>query len=502
MVAAICNGSWEDGVDPWPCALSVGNQRPPAAGRGEDLLTCGDVETNPGPHSVLHPTGHYTSQSVDGLPTLPSKGEHHWVRDLPMDGDVERNPGPTSAAQSDWGLEDLMVEVEVDMAEPVNAELQTLLDTLETGVEAASQQVHDPAMLGVLSGLFLEGLHPVARNPPLFQVSPASTEEMSVDCSQESTRKRTKGHLVVSQSAREVATSSANLRANDLPPGYLAPQRTLETLEMGAEVLVHQDSTDMEVDLSQRPTGHLLAHTGQPPSLPPEQGRLRKPAQRTEPCPICSVPIQGGVLEDLLVHVERFHVRTGQLVPAAMLASWNRWICRSCLCLRPSSNPICECGRDAHGHRRAPDEEKAAWPLPCLTTPLDSPCPRLQPTLMQCLGDATPTHHHVPAGAAPAVCRALATILLQFVNHPAWETLHRLLAFAKCVLASEGRGGKANWKRTTRRVQAKAVAFLTTDVRDMWPDPAAKVGSKRPRTRSAVSKEDRASEEKFASQIR
>ena len=74
---------------------------------------------------------------------------------------------------------------------------------------------------------------------------------MIVDCSQESNRKRTKGYLGVSQSAREVATSSANMRANDLPPGYLAPQRTLDPLEVGAEVLVQQDSTDMEVDVSQ-----------------------------------------------------------------------------------------------------------------------------------------------------------------------------------------------------------------------------------------------------------
>ena len=176
-VAAICNGSWEDGVGPWPGAFSVGNQRPPAAGRGEDLLTCGDVETNPGPHSVLHPTVHHTSPSLGGLPALPSKGEHHWVRTLPMDGDVERNPGPTSAPELDWGHGDLMVEVEVDVAEsvnaePVNAELQTLLDALETGVEAASQQVHDPAMLGVLSGLFLDGLNPVATDPPLSRFPP------------------------------------------------------------------------------------------------------------------------------------------------------------------------------------------------------------------------------------------------------------------------------------------------------------------------------------------
>ena len=90
-------------------------------------------------------------------------------------------------------------------------------------------------------------------------------------------------------------------------------------------------AADMELDFSQPENGgnqtdHAPSTSGLPaitltgPGHADTRHDLGRPRVRTRSCPLCATAISCLNDEDLLAHVEKYHVRTGHLVPWAMLS--------------------------------------------------------------------------------------------------------------------------------------------------------------------------------------
>ena len=57
---------------------------------------------------------------------------------------------------------------------------------------------------------------------------------------------------------------------------------------------------------------------------------------------------------------------------------------------------------------------------------------------------------------------ALAATLRHFVRTPSWESLQRLLAFPKIILAPLDRGGRSHWHVVSKTIQKIAQTYLDT----------------------------------------
>ena len=229
---------------------------------------------------------------------------------------------------------------------------------------------------------------------------------------------------------------------------------------------------------------------------------LAPPAQVVSfPCPLgCREPLRS---QDALVgHLEKIHLRSGHTIPVAALTELGRWVCRPCQRLWAAKSKTCHhCGRLPSGARESLARQHPTVPQGPVT-PFGQPCPVLTPTLDEILLADRPTLRHLPRIAREEVAGTLAHLLDSFTQEPGWETLHRLLAFPKVVLAVLERGGKSHWDTVGRTVRDRARDYLDRPVADLWalgPGPRHRRGQ--PRTRRHVAREVEVQQRAFLQQL-
>ena len=171
-------------------------------------------------------------------------------------------------------------------------------------------------------------------------------------------------------------------------------------------------------------------------------------------------------------------------VPPAILQSLGRWFCKQCKKLWPVRWKLCRvCGQDQKGrtyvHPHTVEEPDTQ------TTPLTQPCPAsLTPTPLDILKDDTATLLHIPRQARELVAMALAATLRHFVHSPSWESLQRLLAFPKIILAPLDRGGRSHWHVVSKTVQKRAQRYMDDTVEISWAQTRRKAKTPAPQLRT------------------
>ena len=103
-------------------------------------------------------------------------------------------------------------------------------------------------------------------------------------------------------------------------------------------------------------------------------------------------------------------------------------------------------------------------------TDLNAAAPDLCPTFTEILSTQIPTLRHIPGPSKRPVARGFRSVLSDFTTEPAWETLHRVMCFARLELAAPNRGGKRRHKEVARLVAGRLEKFLANDLSGLWTD--------------------------------
>jgi hypothetical protein len=151
---------------------------------------------------------------------------------------------------------------------------------------------------------------------------------------------------------------------------------------------------------------------------------------------------------------------------------------------------------DASQQQQQPQPE-----APRALTPFDQPCPHLTPSFEEIGKAVRPTLLHVPRGAIDPCVQTYTKLLTAFNETPAWETLHRLWAFPKCVLVPLKRGGKAHWAAVGRAVAQRARRYAAEGPGLLWTETAPENKTARVQTRQETARKERASQDAFADRI-
>jgi hypothetical protein len=231
-------------------------------------------------------------------------------------------------------------------------------------------------------------------------------------------------------------------------------------------------------------------------SPPPRRARLMA-------CPIqgCQASRQHLTPETLLRHLGQTHVKAGEGVPPAVLATLGYQVCTPCRHLVRVGHVCAFCATRSRRQTPAQQADSSSLtgpllpnppPLPTSGSPLTGPCPSFEPSIQTVLLAPVTTIRHIPPSARREFASALGSLLLQVTQHPTWEGVYHLFVMPKLTLwAPRGRKAKAPLQmgnEINRRLRSFAdgnLSALWQELGIVYPPSATKA-----RTRASAHRGD------------
>ena len=168
------------------------------------------------------------------------------------------------------------------------------------------------------------------------------------------------------------------------------------------------------------------------------------------PFPDCTWP-PTSTRPPLLRHLNAVHISAGLAPDPTWVKSMDCWICRPCRTIQGGKTPC----KGAHVQRIA----GGFSPHPSI--PLTETEPPTTPTVRAILQLRSGTIRHIPMGARASCGKSLGHLLRSLCVLRTWDSLQRLLLFAKWVLQPPPR-----WGRKHRMGNVRAIINRTTDILD------------------------------------
>ena len=229
------------------------------------------------------------------------------------------------------------------------------------------------------------------------------------------------------------------------------------------------------------------------------------PRQRRDvmcPCPMEGCPLATRHMShvSLVAHLARTHVIAGEAVPAALLAQIGHSVCTACRNLYPGAGACAFCTAKA---RRAPGEA-GSDPVPFPERPvqpqhvqpkgtsLNAPSPLFQPPLDELLQAQIPTVRHLPNACRREFAEVLGELLASLAEEPTWEAVYGLMALPKLVLRAPNTRADSKPSNLSLDIARRLRLFRSGAWPSLWTEvrPARTEGPKRrPLTRSRSNQE-------------
>ena len=456
VASFVATGKWDA-----PTSVPRPHEQPPVAmqslinhthhtgGRGSTLLSCGDVESNPGPTTGKPPQAKGKAPRIDLAVPLPGP-----LAGIPRNIPILKCPISRDCIVLQASLEEHLNEAHraslathgdaayaawgmwrCNVCNWVSTRLHTCQGpTCLTLTEAERQHLHrlkiDPTYLG---GDIVEALTPPRSQPPEMQRTP----------------RRPRGGDVPTDRRNTVASSR---RMAMLYCPFLECPNT--QVAQSADALTKHLSR-VHVTAGQPIPQDLLAQLRQTVC-----GPCAQLYPSTGSCTGCGVlpPLMGTSMD-----VDGGPVPGSSLQPEVPILG-------------------------------ATDRVPLA-PQGMQVTSLDGPAPAtLSPTIDEVLQYSVSTVRHLPNAAIRPVAVLLEALIQDLVARPSWETAHRFFCFPKLVLRA-GRGGKGKGAQTAVDIARRVRLFERGDIALLWSElqtatPARGQKTSRPTTRSQTTREE------------